>query len=299
MSSIIYRNNPKLRAPDTDVPLTQYEIDEFKKCAADPIYFINNYVKIVTLDKGLQQMTLRPYQEKVIDSIHNNRFIIIRFARQSGKSSSLSAYVVWCVLFQNDYEVMVAAHKASAAKEFIRRCKIAIENIPLWLQVGITSWNKASLEFENGSRIESTATTEEAGRSGSKNLVVLDEFAIIDENIANEFYTAMFPVISSGSDSKMAILSTPKGMNHFYQHWKEAESGKSGFIPLEINWWDVPGRDEKFKQKTIAAYGGGQAGIRRWQQEFECVDINTKIILKDKITGEIFETTIGEFIKNF
>ena len=260
-----YQGNDRLKAAGVPIAYEQWQIDEFKKCEQNYLYFIENYNYIVSLDsQDIQLIKLRDYQVHLLDTVHNNKFTICCIPRQSGKSSSIAMYIVWSLIFQDNYSIGIAADKAETAQEIMDRIKLTYENLPMWLQQGVIKWNERSIKLENGSRVVASSTTTKTFRGQSHNLVLLDEFAFVDRNIADPFYTSIYPVISSGKDSKMVIVSTPKGMNHFHKLWTESSEGRSSFKPVSIKWTQVPGRDEKFKQETIS-----NIGQEKWDQEFE------------------------------
>jgi hypothetical protein len=260
-----YLGNPNLREVGRVHNYTKEQIDEIVKCANDPIYFIMTYVKVISLDKGMIPFELYDFQQELINLIHGNRFVIGKMARQSGKSTTVVAYFLWYILFNEYVNIAILANKADTARELLGKVKEAYEYLPIWLQQGIQTWNKGSIEIENGSRIKATATSASAIRGQSMNIIFLDEFAHIHNNLAEEFYTSVYPVISSGKTTKLFIVSTPKGMNLFHKLWVEAENGKSNFKTFEAHWTAVPGRDDAWKAQTIA-----NTSEEQFDQEFDC-----------------------------
>lgn len=258
-----YNGNPKLRRAFVDIALTAHQVAEFKKCVNDPVHFIRNYMKIVSLDKGIINFDLYPFQEDMVLKFINNRFVICKIPRQSGKTITTVGFLLHCILFTENYNVAILAHKGSAANGILQRLKLAYENLPPWLQSGIIEWNKGNIELENGSKISAHATSADGLRSGSYNAILLDEFAFVQNNIADEFFTSTYPVITAGTQTKIIIVSTPKGMNHFYTMWIRAEAGKSDYLPIEVHWSAVPGRDEKWKEQTIR-----NTSEEQFQQEY-------------------------------
>jgi hypothetical protein len=284
-----YLSNPNLKKIGVDIEFTQDQIQEYIKCAQDPIYFVKNYVKIVHVDKGLIPLDLYAYQERMINTFHNNRFVITKMPRQSGKSTAVIGFILHYVLFNENKNTALLANKAELARELLDRLKKAYENLPLWMQQGIAVWNKGSIELENGSKILATSTTGSAARGQSFSLVFLDEFAFVPHGIASEFFKSVYPTISSGQETKMIIVSTPAGMNHFYKMWVEAEEERSKFMPIAVDWWETPGRDEKWKEEQIA-----NTSEEDFNQEFACVVGNTYVTVRDKETGEEFKVTIEQ-----
>ncbi len=261
----VYLGNPLLKKANTAHEFTQEQILEFVRCKDDPVYFANNYVKIVTLDYGLQ--TFKPYhfQEKLINNFHKHRFNICKMPRQTGKSTTVVAFLLHYAVFNDNVNIAILANKASTAQDLLSRLQFAYEKLPKWMQQGIVSWNKRSLELENGSKIIAASTSASAVRGGSYNIIFLDEFAFIPNHIADEFFASVYPTISSGQSTKVLIVSTPKGMNHFYRMWHDAERGKNEYVPTDVHWSEVPGRDDKWKAQTIA-----NTSEQQFKVEFEC-----------------------------
>lgn len=270
-----YLGNPNLKAAGVSIQYTKEQMTQYIRCAQDPIYFMDNYIKIIHVDKGLVPFKPYPYQEKLISSIHHNRFTICKLPRQSGKSTTILSYILHYILFNTNVSVGILANKQAIANELLYKAQISYEGLPFWMQQGIISWNKQSIELENGSRIISSATSSSAVRGGTYNFLLLDEFAHIPDSVASEFFNSVYPTISSGNTTKVCIISTPKGMNMFYKLWTEATEGENSYVPVEANWWDVPGRDEKWKAETIKNTSQSQ-----FEQEFGCEfigSINTLI----------------------
>lgn len=260
-----YKSNKKLKASGVKMQFTKEQIAERVRCAQDPIYFIKNYVKIVTADDGIVNFELWPFQEKLINTIHENRFTIAKLPRQVGKSTTSVSYILWSVLFERDQTIGILANKASTAREILARLQKAYEHLPLWMQQGILTWNKGFIELENGSRVIAGSTSSDGPRGFTYNMIMLDEFAFIPHTIAEEFMTSAYPTITSGKTTKVVMVSTPKGMNMFYHYWIEAIEGRSRYVPIEVHWSDVPGRDEKWYEEQVA-----NMGEEKCRQEFDC-----------------------------
>ena len=270
-----YLGNPNLKKAFVSQEFTKENILEFQKCMNAPQYFIEKYIKIVSLDKGLIPFDMYPFQKEMVGTFHNNRFSICKLPRQSGKTTTIISYILHYVLFNESVNVAILANKAATARDILSRLQLAYENLPKWLQQGIMSWNKGSLELENGSRIVASSTSSSAVRGGSYNLIFLDEFAFVPTNIAEEFFSSVYPTISSGKTTKVIIVSTPNGMNLFYKLWTDAETKKNTYVPIEVHWSEVPGRDEKWKKETIS-----NTSETQFAKEFECEflgSINTLI----------------------
>lgn len=246
-----YLGNPQVKRDGVQQQFTQAEVSEYLKCMKDPIYFAKNYVKVISLDRGLVPFKPYAYQEKMFDHFTKNRFSIVLACRQSGKSISSVIYILWYAVFQPDKTIAVLANKGSTAREMLARITLGLENLPFFLQPGCRALNKGSIEFSNNSRIIAAATSGSSIRGLSINLLFLDEFAFV-ENAAT-FYTSTYPVITSGTTSKVIITSTANGVgNTFHRLWESAVQGVSEYKPFRVDWFDVPGRDEKWKNQTIA-----------------------------------------------
>lgn len=290
-----YMGNAHLKRAGTEIEFTQDQLIEIAKCMNDPVYFIKNYVKIVNVDRGLIPFEMWPFQEMMVETFHEERFSICKMPRQCGKTTTAAGYMLWAVLFQENYSIAILANKGILAQDILSRIQYAYEYLPVWLQQGIVTWNKRSLELENGSKIAAYATSASGVRGGSYNLIFLDEFAFVPQNMANEFFTSTYPVISSGKTTKVIIVSTPYGMNHFYKMWVDAEERRSDYKPVEVHWSMVPGRDEAWKQQTIR-----NTSEQQFQQEFESLDYTT-LINTDTMQvsiGELYEQLKSEQDQN-
>ena len=282
-----YLGNPLLKKANTSQGFTEEQVIEFAKCIDDPVYFAKNYINIVTLDYGLQTFNPYPFQEKMLDRFHNNRFNICKLPRQSGKSTIVVSYLLHDAIFNDNVNIAILANKASTAKDLLDRLQTAYENLPKWLQQGVLTWNKASLELENGSKIIAASTSASAVRGGSYNIIFLDEFAFVANHIADQFFSSVYPTISSGKNTKVIIVSTPHGMNHFYKLWHDAERGKNEYIPTEVHWSDVPGRDHAWKKQTIA-----NTSEQQFRVEFECEFLGSvdTLISPSKLRNLVYES---------
>lgn len=272
-----YRNNPKLKPPGTEMQYTKEQLEEYIKCAKDPVYFCSKYVKVKTLDKGIMPFELYDYQQKFVKAIHDNRFVISKWPRQSGKSTSVIGYITHYVTFNQSVSCAILANKLKTAKdELFAKLQLAYENLPHFLQQGVVEWNKTSFKLENGSRVVCDATSSSAIRGGSYNLLLLDEYAFLPSHIAEEFYSSTYPTISAGTTTKLIIVSTPNGMNHFHKLWVDANRPdghklKNKFIPVEVSWRDVPitpggpKRDDKWAEEQVA-----NTSPEQFEQEYGC-----------------------------
>ena len=270
-----YLGNPNLKRANVPVEWTEKQVTEYTKCMDNPLYFIESYIKIVSLDEGLVPFKLYDFQKDMVGTFHKNRFTICKLPRQSGKSTTIIAYLLHYVLFNPNVNVAILANKAATARDLLGRLQLAYEHLPQWLQQGVMSWNKGSLELENGSKILASSTSASAVRGGSYNIIFLDEFAYVPSNVAEQFFSSVYPTISSGKTTKVMIVSTPHGMNMFYKLWVDAENQRNSYIPIEVHWSEVPGRDEEWKKETIKNTSESQ-----FNTEFECEflgSINTLI----------------------
>ena len=260
-----YLGNPNLKRANVSQEWTEKQLLEYKRCMDDPQYFIETYVRIVSLDEGLIPFKMYPFQKEMIGTFHKNRFTICKLPRQSGKSTTMISYLLHYALFNPSVNIAILANKAATARDLLGRLQLAYEHLPKWLQQGVMSWNKGSLELENGSKILASSTSASAVRGGSYNIIFLDEFAYVPANVAEQFFSSVYPTISSGKSTKVIIVSTPHGMNMFYKMWTDAEEKRNTYIPIEVHWSEVPGRDEKWKKETIA-----NTSEQQFQTEFEC-----------------------------
>ncbi len=265
MSDKTYKGNPNLPAAGYRTEFTEVQVAEFIKCSNNPAYFIQKYVKIVSIDEGLVPFNLYPFQKDIIGTFHKNRFTICKLPRQSGKSTTILSYLIYYIIFNETVNVAILANKAATARDLLSRLQMAYEHLPSWLQMGVMNWNKGSLELENGSKILAASTSASAVRGGSYNIIFLDEFAFVPSNIAEQFFSSVYPTITAGTTSKVMIVSTPHGMNMYYKMWMDAVNEKNEFVPIEVAWNEVPGRDEAWKKQTIK-----NTSEQQFLQEFEC-----------------------------
>ena len=289
MSDNVYLGNPNLKKANTQINFTQENILEFMKCKDDPVYFARKYIKIVSLDSGLVPFSLYDFQEKLIRNFHESRFNICKMPRQTGKSTTCVSYLLHYAVFNDNVNIAILANKASTARDLLGRLQLAYENLPKWMQQGIIAWNKGSLELENGSKISANSTSSSAVRGGSYNVIFLDEFAFIPNHIADDFFASVYPTISSGQSTKVIIVSTPRGMNHFYRMWHDSERGKNEYVPTEVHWSEVPGRDEAWREQTIANTSEQQFKV---EFEYEFLGSVNTLINPAKLKNLVYENPI-------
>ena len=289
MSDFTYLGNPNLKKANVQQEWTKEELLEYSRCMEDPLYFIQNYVKIISLDEGLIPFTMYPFQKEMVGTFHNNRFTICKLPRQSGKSTTMISYLLHYALFNPSVNIAILANKAATARDLLGRLQLAYEHLPKWLQQGVMSWNKGSLELENGSKILASSTSASAVRGGSYNIIFLDEFAYVPSNVAEQFFSSVYPTISSGKTTKVMIVSTPHGMNMFYKLWTDAEEKRNSYVPIEVHWSEVPGRDDKWKKETIANTSQSQ-----FNTEFECEFLGSidTLITSSKLKTLTYKTPI-------
>ena len=286
MSDNVYLGNPNLKRANTQIQFTEEQVIEFLKCKDDPVYFALNYIKIVSLDEGEVPFKLYPFQEKLVRRFHENRFNICKMPRQTGKSTTCVSYLLHYALFNANVNIAILANKASTARDLLNRLQFAYEKLPKWMQQGILVYNKGSMELENGSKIIAASTSASAVRGGSYNIIFLDEFAFIPNHIAEQFFASVYPTISSGKNTKVIMVSTPHGMNHFYRYWHDAERGENEYVPTEVHWSEVPGRDAVWKEQTIKNTSESQFRV-----EFECEFLGSvdTLIAPSKLKTMVYE----------
>ncbi len=286
----IYLGNPLLKKANVPHQWTKKQIAEYLKCKEDPVYFAVNYVKIVSVDEGLIPFRMYDFQKELVKRFHENRFNIAKLPRQTGKSTVVVSYLLHYALFNDSSNIGILANKASTARDLLGRLQTAYENLPKWLQQGVISWNKGSMELENGSKIMAASTSASAVRGMSFNIIFLDEFAFVPNHIADDFFSSVYPTISSGKSTKVIIISTPYGMNHFYKLWVDAQNQRNNYIWTEVHWSEVPGRDAKWKEETIK-----NTSPRQFTQEFECEFLGSvdTLIAASKLRSLVFDTPIS------
>jgi hypothetical protein len=289
-----YRGNPHLKKTGVPIEWTPALLEEYIKCKNDPIYFIETYVKIIHVDRGLIPFIMYDYQKELIKKIHNNRKIVANWARQSGKSQTICAYLLWFILFNDEKTVAILANKGDTAREILGKVRTSYQNLPAWLTHGIVEWNKGSILLENDSRIIACATSSDNVRGYTIAIAYIDEAAFV-ENFS-EFFQSVYPTISSGQETKILMTSTPHGLNHFYQLVAFAKKKKTepkewnGYEVSEVIWSDVPGRDEKWRQETLASLNFDQD---KFNQEF-CAEFlgSSGTLISGKKLKELVHKTV-------
>ncbi len=289
--SEIYLGNPNLKKANTQIQFSAKQIEEFLRCKNDPLYFTQKYVKIVSLDEGLVPFKPYKFQEKLIKRFHKNRFNICKMPRQTGKSTTVVSYLLHYAVFNDSVNIGILANKAATARELLGRLQTAYENLPKWMQQGVLVWNRGSLELENGSKILAASTSASAVRGMSFNILFLDEFAFVPNHIADSFFASVYPTITSGKKTKVIIVSTPHGMNHFYRLWHDAERGKNEYTPTDVHWSEVPGRNAKWKKQTIS-----NTSEQQFKIEFECEFLGSidTLIAPSKLKSLVYDNPIRQ-----
>ena len=289
MATETYLGNPNLKSVGVPVEWTEESLQEYVKCEDSPEYFIENYVQIIHVDKGLVPFNMYPYQQEMIKKFTDNRFVICKMPRQTGKSTTIIAFLLHYILFNESVNIAVLANKGAVARELLSRLQLAYEHLPKWLQQGVVVWNKGNIEVENGSKVIAAATSSSAVRGSSFNIIFLDEFAHVPQNIAEQFFTSVYPTISAGESTKVLIVSTPLGMNMFYKMWIESEEGRNDYVPIEVHWSEMPGRNEKWKQETIR-----NTSETQFTQEFECEFVGSThtLVSPSKLRTMVFQNPL-------
>ncbi len=285
-----YNGNTAVKVAGEQHQYTLEEIKDFQKCMTDPSYFINNFVKIVNIDKGVIPFKTYEFQDRIIKAITDNRFTICKLFRQSGKTTVVSAYCLWFALFHSNKEVMILANKLATSLEIMSRIVFSYESLPDFLKWGVKEYNKSSITFENGSKIKCQATSASAIRGRSVALLIIDEFAFLNKDLAEEFIASSFPALSSSSESKLVLISTPFGLNHFYKIWHNSEQGLNNFVRVEGKWQEA--RTQEWYEEQCKLLGYDKVKIA---QEIECVVGDTLITVRNDDSGEIFTLPIEKF----
>ena len=289
--SEIYLGNKNLKRSDVALEYTKEQVQEFIKCSRDQLYFIENYVKIINVDRGLIPFIPYDYQKDIVRLFEKERFVICKMPRQVGKTTIVVGIILHSALFNENYRIAILANKEKQSHEILARIQLAYEHLPKWLQQGVKEWNKGSIELENGSIIQAEATGSSAIRGTSQNLVYLDEFAFVPNNIQESFFSSVYPTISSGTTTKVLITSTPNGLNLFYKLWIDSENERNSYKRIDVHWSDVPGRDQAWKEETIR-----NTSKEQFRQEFECEFLGSSntLISPEVLRRLVFKTPISE-----
>lgn len=259
-----YNGNPNLKRSGVQVNWSPEMVQEWVRCSQDVVYFVSKYMKIVNLDRGLISFEPYDYQVEMLKAMQEERYCIFSTSRQAGKSTVTCGFILWYIIFHSDKNVALLANKAETAREILSKVQLAYQHLPKWLQHGVLEWNKGSFHLENNSKVLATATSSDNIRGFSINLLFIDEAAFVDN--WNEFFTSVYPTVSSGKTTKVILVSTPRGLNHFWAIWQNAIENRNGYKPIMVKWDRVPGRDEEWRQKTLA---GLNFDTEKFAQEYE------------------------------
>lgn len=287
-----YRSNNLLKREGVKIEYTQEQLEEYIKCSNDPVYFIENYMTVIHVDKGVVPFKLYNFQKEMIQAMHENRHTCILASRQTGKSVTTIGYILWMSLFRSDQVIAILANKGQLARDLLDRYQLSYESIPHFLQQGVSVWQKGTVVLENQTKVFASSTSANALRGSSVNFLYLDEFAFLHNNMAESFFTSVYPVISSGETTKLVMSSTPNGMNLFYKIWTDAVAGRNGYKPVRVNWYDVPGRDEKYKEEYIKS-----TSQRQWDQEMACnfLGSTNTLISGEKLASLAYKEPVGKY----
>ena len=267
-----YLGNKNLPSANMEFEWTPKMVRELKKAKQNILYFAENFFFIVNLDRGKMRIPLYASQKRVLRSLRDNRFVACLASRQTGKTTMMTIYALWIACFQEDQRILVVANKEQTAINIFSRIRTAYEMLPNYLKPGVIEYGKTSMKLANGSSIGISTTSSDAGRGDSCNVLILDELAFIPNNLVDSFWKSVYPIISSSKKSKIFIASTPNGTdNLFYKLYMDGQNKKSNWYAEKMMWYEIPGRDEKWKQETIQSIGSEEA----FRQEFDCEFLET------------------------
>ena len=283
-----YLGNKNLPTPDAKFEWTSAMVSELKKCSKNILHFAENYFYIVNLDRGKEKIKLHTYQKRILRSLRDNRFVVFLSSRQSGKTTLMTIYALWIACFFEDQRILIVANKEQTAINIFKRVRLAYEQLPNYLKPGAVEYGKTSMVLGNGSSIGISTTSSDAGRGDSCNVLILDELAFIDDGMVQDFWKSVYPIISSSKRSKIFVASTPNGTgNLFHELYSGAVEGNNGWKPERVDWWEVPGRDEEWKEKTIRSLGSREY----FDQEFGNVFLQSG---ESSLSEVLFEKMMSE-----
>jgi Terminase large subunit, T4likevirus-type, N-terminal len=260
-----YRGDKNVPKENAQFAFTPKMVKEIKKCSENIVHFAEEHFYIVNLDRGKEKIQLYKAQKKALKSLAENRFVSILASRQCGKTTITTVYALWNTCFFSDQRVIIVANKEGTAINIFKRIRMAYEMLPNYLKPGVKEYGKTGLTFDNGSSIGISTTTSTAARGDSASILCIDEAAFIEPHFMEDFWKSVIPIVSSGKKTKIFMVSTPNGTgNKFYEVYSGAEKGTNGWKAERIDWWEVPGRGEKWRKQMVAALGSEEA----FQQEF-------------------------------
>lgn len=286
-----HENDPELKKGRILFEMTDWEIEELKKCAADVIYFANKYCHVMT-DEGVRQVVLRDYQIQILREYQANRFNIFLSPRQSGKTITSSIFLLWYLLFNAEKNAMILANIGDTSAELMDKIKTIMKKLPFFLKPGIEIYNVMTMKFDNGCRVMAKTTTKSSSIGFTVHFLYMDEFAHINPNFIGGFFKSVYPTIASSSISRIIITSTPNGQNKFYDIYTDALEGKNSFNPIRVDWWQVPGRDEEWKKREIANLGSEEDFNQEYGNQF----LSSSRLLLDSFTLKRLKKTEVNYI---
>lgn len=286
-----HENEPELRRGNILFEYTDAELEEIKKCASDVVYFANKYCKVMT-DDGIRQIDLRDYQIQILNQYQHHRKNVFVSPRQSGKTITSSIFLLWYLLFNYEKNAMIMANIGDTAAELMDKIKVILKGLPFFLKPGILVYNVMTMKFDNGCRIMAKTTTKTSSIGYTIHMLYMDEFAHINPNFINQFFKSVYPTISSSQISRVIITSTPNGMNKFWEIYKGAVDKENDFNPIRVEWWQIPGRDEEWKKKEIAALGSEED----FNQEYGCQFLSSSRLLLDSQSLKRLKANEQDFV---
>jgi len=264
-----YLGNKNLPTKDAEFEWTPQMVKAIKKSAANLLHFAEEFFTIVNLDKGRDKIKLHKCQKRVLRALRDNRFNIVLASRQIGKTTMMCIYALWTACFNDDQRILIVANKEQTAINIFKRVRIAYEELPNWLKPGVDEYGKTSMLLSNGSSVGISTTSSDAGRGDSCNVLILDELAFIDDHLVQDFWKSVYPIISSSKKSKIFIASTPNGTtNLFYDLYSKALKGANNWKASRVDWHEIPGRDDQWKEDTIKSLGSKQAFDQEFGNQF-------------------------------
>lgn len=264
-----YMGNERLPTREAEFEWTKAMVRDLKKCGQNLLHFAENHFTIVNLDRGRDKIKLHKCQKRVLRALRDHRFNIVLASRQIGKTTMMCIYALWTSCFNDDQRILIVANKEQTAINIFKRVRLAYEELPNWLKPGVVEYGKTSMLLANGSSIGISTTSSDAGRGDSCNVLILDELAFIDDHLVQDFWKSVYPIISSSKKSKIFIASTPNGTtNLFYSLYSKALAGANNWKASRVDWWEIPGRDDKWKEDTIKSLGSKEAFDQEFGNQF-------------------------------